>query len=308
MRKMILAFGELLWDILPDQTILGGAVFNCAYRLQSLGNEVMFAGSIGEDELGKTARAQMEKLGMSTCLLQSNSAHPTGTVNVSLKSNGAPDFYIVPNVAYDFIEPTSDLLTAASAAECLCFGTLAQRAPCSRKTLHALVEAAPQAVKFLDINLRKNCFSEETVRWSLAAADILKLNDDEVAELTALLNLKLLSLTDFSDYIMNAYHLTCVVVTLGEKGAFAQSTSGGHAYVPGYRVVVTDTVGSGDAFSAAFIQSILHGQSLRSACELGNALGALVATTHGATAVIPQKEIDCILAQKTERLVHPEFS
>ena len=306
--KKILAFGELLWDILPDKTVLGGAPFNFAYRVNSLDDKGQFVSCIGIDKLGDQAFEQVRSLGVETALLQRNSDFPTGTVNVSFDINHLPDYIINPNAAYDHIESTDTLLSAAAKAECLCFGTLIQRAKTSRQTLHTLIDAAPNAVKFLDINLRKGCYSKETILFSLAKANILKLNDDEVLLLQDILGLSFESFPGFCRLMINQFNLDYVLVTFGEFGALGQSSLGEEVYVPGYKIKPADSLGSGDAFSAAFVHNILSGHSLQTACDKGNALGALVATTHGATAPISRNDISTLLFNNTERRYHPEFS
>jgi len=304
----ILAFGELLWDILPDKTILGGAPFNFSCRVNSLGDAGLFASSIGVDELGEQAFQQVQALGVKTSLLQRNLEYLTGTVNVSFDHNRLPDYVINPAVAYDHIELTDELLKAAAQTDCLCFGTLIQRAETSRQTLHALVDAASNAVRFLDINLRKKCYSKDTVLYSLTQANILKLNDDEAMQLRELLGLTFESFPAFCRLIIKEFSLDYVLVTFGKFGAYAQSSFGEDVYVPGYKTELADSLGAGDAFSAAFVHHILRGHSLKVACDNSNALGALVATTHGATAVISQNEITALLHSNTDRLYHPTFS
>ncbi|MBN1559165.1 hypothetical protein JW998_02875 [candidate division KSB1 bacterium] len=307
MAIRILSFGEILWDILPDKAILGGAPFNFAFRVNSLQDSGLFISSVGTDELGDKALQRVRSLGMDASLLQRCAGFPTGTVNVSFDENHLPDYVINPDVAYDHIRFTDELAEAAQQAECLCFGTLIQRAR-SRETLHELIDAAPTAVKFLDINLRKNCFSRETILYSLEKANILKLNDDEVVQLGAILGLSVKSFPGFCEFVCQEFNLDYILITFGERGAFAGSSFGEQVYVPGHKIRLADSLGSGDAFSAAFIHSLLGGHSLRAACELGNALGALVATTHGGTAVISTDEIAAFLQSQTLRCYHPEFS
>lgn len=307
-RSKILAFGEILWDRLPDKTILGGAPFNFAFRVNSLGDYALFVSSLGTDGLGDKALDRIRSLELDSSLLQRCAVFPTGTVNVTFDENHMPDFVIYPNVAYDHIALTETLLHAAEQVECLYFGTLIQRAATSRQTLYELIDSAPQAVKFLDINLRKKCFSKQTILYSLEKAHILKLNDDEVNLLRDVLGISFETYPGFCDFVINEFGLDYVLITFGEFGAFAQSSPGEQVYVPGYKIQLADSVGAGDAFSAAFVHSILAGNSLQGACALANALGALVATTYGATAVISYNEIDTFLHTKSERLTHPEFS
>ena len=174
MEKTVLAFGEVLWDILPSRTILGGAPFNFIYRVNSLGETGLMISRLGRDELGHRAHGQIVQSGLDTQFIQWDAELPTGTVEVSFDKQNNPDYFIVPDVAYDRIEITEELLDAASAADCVCFGTLSQRAAQSRKTLERLLKEAATGLKLLDINLRKQCYSLETVISSLEKADVLK--------------------------------------------------------------------------------------------------------------------------------------
>ena len=305
--KKILAFGELLWDVLPDKMILGGAPFNFAYRVNSLGDLGLFAGSVGVDELGDKAVEQARALGVDTYLLQRNSEFQTGVVDVSFDENHMPDYVIKTDVAFDHIKTTDALLKAVSEIECLYFGSLIQRAGVSRQTLYTLITAAANAVKFLDINLRKLCYSKESILYSLHRANILKVNDDEVLQLREILGLPFKSFPGFCRTTINEFDLDYVLVTFGEFGALSQSAYGEQVYVPGHKIKLADSLGAGDAFSAAFIHHILNGRSLQTACEKGNALGAMVAKTHGATAPISDEQISNLLLSTAERNVHPEF-
>ena len=303
----ILSYGEILWDILPDKTILGGAPFNFAYRAHSLGNESLFVSSIGTDELGERTLAQVRELGLDSSFLQRNIRYPTGTVNVFFENNHMPDYMINPHVAYDHINITGALYETAKRAECICFGTLIQRERESRQTLQELLKAASNAVKLLDINLRKNCFTRETILFSLQQANILKLNDDEARQLAQILGITFTSFPAFCTKIIQRHRLDYVLVTFGECGAMAQSAFGDEVYVPGNKINLADSLGSGDAFSAAFIHHLLLGHSLQHACEHANALGALVAETHGATAPVPNNAVSDLINGDTARLAHPDF-
>jgi fructokinase len=305
MAKNVLAFGEILWDILPAGTILGGAPFNFACRVDSLGDRSRFVSRLGTDDAGKKAHETVKKMGLDTSLIQWDPDHPTGTVLVSFDEHGKPDYVIVPSVAYDFIEVTDKLLDTAMNADLFCFGTLVQRSEKTRDTLYSLLEKASGAVKLLDINLRKDCYSEETVRTSLEASDILKLNDDEAFELDEMLDIGSAGLPDFCKKMVDKWPIGICLVTLGERGVFAYSVEDGPVYVPGCRVDVGDTIGSGDAFTAGFVHSFLQGLPLAGACEFGNELGAVVATQKGATRPIEPGALEDM--GKKERIVDPDL-
>ncbi len=307
MKKTIFAFGELLWDILPSCTILGGAPFNFVYRVNSLGDTGLMISRLGRDELGRKAFDQVVQLGLDTAYIQWDEDLPTGTVQVSFDENNNPDFVIVPHVAYDKIELTLTLVEAVSTADCLCFGTLSQRAETSHKTIEQLLERADQSLKFLDINLRKDCYNPEKVGFSLKKADILKLNEDEVHQLGLMLSISSQNIPEFCEQILNKWSLKHCVVTLGEKGAFAMSASNEKVYVPGYKVELADSIGSGDAFSAGFVYKLLRGTPIEQAARFGNVLGALVATKKGATSPVTLDEINEFNNLNFERDIYPDL-
>jgi fructokinase len=167
---------------------------------------------------------------------------------------------------------------------------LAQRNIVSRRTLQSLFSKFSGKFALLDINLRKNCYSDQTLKSSLEQANILKLNDEELAKLADLLGLQGDSALDQAEHLLKYAGLAYCVTTLGERGAFALSFRGEKIYSPGYRVNLVDPCGSGDGFAAGFIHALLEGESLTRACRLGNALGAMVAQQEGATQPISYQE------------------
>lgn len=293
MPKTVIAFGELLWDIFPSGEVLGGAPSNFAYRINSLGHDGWLVTRLRKDDRGKRAADLVRANGMSLDYVQWDETHPTGTVPVELDSAGSPNFTILPNVAYDFIEITEPLLALAAMADCICFGTLVQRAETSRRTLHALLDAAPQALKVLDLNLRKDCYTQETIAASLERANILKLNESEAEILARMFNLPD-SFANFAPAAVQQWNLAACVVTLGEKGVVAANDKNEFIQRPGHKVKVIDTVGAGDAFTAGFLHCYLEERPLPYCCDFANALGALVAQTRGGTAPIKLTEIKAL--------------
>ena len=307
MKKIVVAFGEVLWDILPSCVVLGGAPFNFAYRVNSLGDAGLMASRLGQDDLGRQAFDRIVSLGLQTRLLQWDDEAPTGTVQVSFDAQNNPDYVIVPNVAYDRITLTDVLAGTVERADCLCFGTLAQRTTPSAETLAMLVEKATGAMKLLDINLRKDCYDEDSVAFSLGSADVLKLNEDEAHTLGRMLGLRHDTLRGFCESIVEEWGVEFCLITLGENGAFGYAADGRETYAPGYKITLADSLGSGDAFSAGFVHKILRGASLKEAVAFGNILGAIVATQTGATTPITRDQIDQFQDPKMERNIHPEF-
>jgi fructokinase len=183
------------------------------------------------------------------------------------------------------------MIEAFSQADCVCFGTLVQRYGISKNTLRELVHESPDVVKFLDINLRKKCYTAATIEDSLRMANILKTNDEELLIVKELMGLKHESLKDLAQETIEKFNLDIILCTLGSNGAFCLTQEDVFHYDPGYQISLGDTVGSGDAFSAGFVHYYMNGYPIEEALSFGNAAGALVATTTGATAPIDKEEI-----------------
>ncbi|MBD3185095.1 hypothetical protein GF312_22630 [Candidatus Poribacteria bacterium] len=307
MKKTILAFGELLWDLLPTESVLGGAVCNFIYRVNSLGDRGILVSRLGKDKLGEKAFKNVADLGLNKDYLQWDKNHPTGTVPVSFDENNNPNFVIIPDVAYDYIEMTDSLKEIAPKADCICFGTLSQRAHKTRETLMELLELTENSIKLLDINLRKDCYNKETIEYSLEKADILKLNEDELYEISEIFGIYGEDLIQLCESTIKGWNLKYCVVTLGSEGALAVSDEGEKVYDPGYKIQLADSVGAGDAFTAGFAYNILRNKPLGDACRLGNIMGALVSTTKGATVPISSQQIESFDKSSIERIYRKEF-
>lgn len=278
----IAAIGEVLWDVYGQERYLGGAPFNFIYHCHALGADARIITRVGKDELGREIFWRAGNLGIPAELIQTDPVHPTGTVQVTLDSKGSPAFDICGNAAWDFIELPLETRAAIDRADVLCFGTLAQRSPVSRKSImDAIAGANPAALCVMDLNLRQSFYSEEVIRASLAHTDVLKLNDDEFVVLQKMLGLSG-DIEAAVQELITGHLVAHVVVTRGAQGARAWSLSE-CADVPGLTVPVKDTVGSGDAFTAVFAMQLAAGASLKEALEAANAAGAYVATQPGAT-------------------------
>jgi len=291
MPKKIAAFGELLWDLLPNEKVLGGAPANFIYRINSFGDDGTLLSKVGNDKAGREAREALRTLGVSDENVQTDYEFPTGSVKVKIDELGNADYNILTDVAYDHIEINAEMMDAFSQADCVCFGTLVQRYGISKNTLRELIHESSEVVKFLDINLRKKCYTATSVEDSLRMTNILKTNNEELLITKYLLNLRQSDLKDLAQETIEKYNLDILLCTLGENGAFCLTKTDEFFYDPGYQISLGDTVGSGDAFSAGFVHYYMNGHPIEEALRFGNAAGAMVATTTGATAPISKEEI-----------------
>jgi fructokinase len=292
----IVGIGELLWDVLPGGARLGGTVTNFAVLCARLGNQVVLASSVGDDDYGRTASAFLIQPNLDLQQLQLDGAHPTSTVDVTFTADNQPSYIIHRGVAWDFIRLTPGLLTAARAADAICYGTLAQRHEVSRSTIRSAVEAtAPQCARVCDINIRMPDCTAEVLRWSMANATILKVSDEELPLVFSLLDEHVSTSPQAAAHWLLENFPNCVLVatTLGAHGSLLTTRESEFQH-PGFPIKLVDTVGAGDAFTAGLIHAWLRGASLPQMAEIGNLCGSYVAGQAGATPPLSPELIDRI--------------
>lgn len=285
-RFTAMGLGEILWDVLPGSRTLGGAPANFAYHLNALGGTGIPVSRVGDDALGREALAALSARAIPVGHITRDPDHPTGTVQAELDAQGVASYTFPDNVAWDFLAPNKADLALAGQVDALCFGTLAQRSPTSRRTLRALLRAAPNALKIYDINLRQNFFDSGLIRASLGLADILKLNDDELVILTEMFCLPK-DEHDALDLLMRRYDLKLAALTRGGRGSLLLAP-GAMSDLPGQSATVIDTIGAGDAFSAAMTLAYLHGDSLDEINRYASEVAGVVCGRPGAMPEMPE--------------------
>jgi fructokinase len=280
-EKQVIAFGEILFDIIDDKPFLGGAPMNLAGHMSKLGAECRILSSLGNDALGKKALKKMHELNINTDGIYMHPVLPTGTVEVDLKE-GMPDYVIQENVAWDDIHlGKAGKEVPHFVCDVFCFGTLAQRTLNNKILLHTILKELSAKEVFYDVNLRRSYFSKEVISESLQMASIVKLNDEEVLFLSQWMFEQSLETEEFAEKLIENFGVKIVIVTAGADGAFAFSPEESF-FSQANKIEVADTVGAGDSFSAAFLFTYLHTDDLQKALEAGNAMGAYVAGKQGA--------------------------
>jgi len=287
MQKVIVGLGELLWDLLPSGKRLGGAPANFTVMAARLGNRGIIASSLGNDSLGASAREVLSAFPVDLSALQTDPTHATGTVGVEFHG-GEPHYMIHEPAAWDFMEWTPAWQALASTADAVCFGSLAQRDPVSRTTIREFLAATrPICCRVFDVNLRAPFFEPDTISDSLASATILKLNELEVPRVLSMLDIPQTStpgeagLLEGLRLILRKYSMRLIAVTMGGNGSLLVTRDAYHRH-HGVAVKVVDTVGAGDAFTAALVDAWLRGASLPEMNDAGNRWGGWVASQPGA--------------------------
>ena len=302
---LILGLGELLWDVLPEGTrsggvpfdkstgFLGGAPANFAVMAGRLGNHSAILSRIGRDDPGRRAMQVLDPLPVDASRLQVDPLHETGRVTVQF-DEGQPRYKIHEPAAWDFLELTDEWVQLAERADALCFGSLAQRGRKSRQAIQTLAaESASACIRVFDVNLRAPFYSSEVIEESLELATVLKMNDAEMPLVLGMLGLPAADgpapdrLRLDAEQLLDSFPtLSMVAVTRGEHGSLIVKRGEWHDH-SGIAIRAADTIGAGDAFTAALTHYMLRGANLATLNEAGNRWGAWVASQAGAMPVLP---------------------
>ena len=259
----ILSFGEIIWDVYPDKSHIGGAPLNFAAHAAKQGAESYLVSAIGDDDLGKAALSELDKFGINRDFVCVKKGKSTGKCTVFLDFNGIPSFNLESESAYDEIDINDGLLS--SSFDAVSFGTLAIRNEKSRHSLEKILKNGIAKAVYCDLNLRSPYYSPETVIFALHNCNILKISDTELDYVreTVLRS----GATDYehllSELCTRCKNINLVLLTCGERGAYVYRSFNRKIY---YRralpVTVVSTVGAGDSFGAVFLTEYLSGKSI----------------------------------------------
>ena len=279
-RPVILSVGEVLWDLFPEGARFGGATANFACHAAMLGGEVSILSSVGNDQRGDDAIAILQGFGIDTSLMQQTSDVPTGTVGVSVDAVGKPSFEIQAESAWDRVAWTNALEARLAAVDAIYFGTLGQRGQLARATIRraAGFAKARNILRVFDVNLRRPFYDAALIRDSMALASVLKLSDDEIEEVATACGVTPDAKPESTlRSLLARCELDLAVMTRGAEGAILVSAED-TIFQPGFPTAVRDTVGAGDAFTAALTVGLLRRTSLeiivRNACQIAAAVCA----------------------------------
>jgi fructokinase len=286
----VVIWGELLWDRYPavaggDQ--LGGAPANVAWHLGQAGGWAQLVTRVGDDDDGRRAIALLDGL-VDTSLIQIDPDRATGEVTIQLE-HGEPRYTLHPGRAWERIECTDAAREAIDEAGVFVYGTLSQRTPEGHAQWQQAIEAAAvRALKVYDANLRPNDQATHAIGGALEHADVIKLNDREVAQLGALFG--------WADPVarIGAGRPRTVVVTHGAAGSTIYPLEGAPIEIPGMPAAPGgDNVGCGDAYLALLLFGMTSGWDLPTSGRVASRWAAAVAGVRGAT---PLFELDHIAA------------
>ncbi|MDZ7719381.1 MAG: PfkB family carbohydrate kinase [Balneolaceae bacterium] len=284
-----LSVGEVLWDIFPDYKKPGGSPANVAYHLHCLGTESLLLSRIGDDKNGKELLDFLNKKGIDCKLVQKDTGHPTGIVNVEFDED-EPSYSIDMPSAWDFIELTDELKKKTNVLDAICFASLSQRNDKTKQTIQHLISAVPeQCLKVFDLNLRPPYVDRELILSSINKSDIIKINEHEHKILT-----EWYGNPHFADEILKNDPSKIILLTEGERGS-TMLTSEQSIQEDAHPISGEgDFVGVGDAFLACFTYLRLNNTADDKILSLSNQYAAFVASNRGGMPDIPKSILEQI--------------
>jgi len=273
-----ICYGEILWDVLPDGPQPGGAPLNVAYHLSKMGLSTGIVSRIGDDNYGQQLIGFMDKCGIDLHLLQVDTVYPTSQVIAKMNNGNEVSYEIVFPVAWDFINYSEKVAQQILPSTYFIYGSLSSRNDISRNTLKEFLESS--AIKVFDINLRPPFVNKDILELLLTKADIVKFNQSELEMAQLLFGGPFGNELSQINFIQRHFGIPEIIVTKGEFGAsYYKNDKVYNAW--GNEVKVKDTIGSGDAFLAAFISNHYLKNDPQTIIKNSVAMGAFIATKKG---------------------------
>lgn len=294
------SFGEILFDVFEKEKKIGGAPLNLALRTKSFGLDVAMISAIGDDKDGKELKKHIEENGINFKSIITDPNHKTGVVQVFLDERGSATYDITFPSAWDFIKINDEIKNIVQEAEIFFFGSLACRNDVSKNSLLDLLRSNDNMFKVFDVNLRAPHYKNEVLEELMKKSDFIKFNDDEILEIASKMGFSSGLLEENIWYIAEKTNTKSICVTRGKHGSILL-WEGNIYFNDGYTVEVADTVGAGDSFLAALITKLVDGKSPQFSLDFASAVGALVASQHGANPKINDSEIDYFLEKHSKQ-------
>lgn len=281
MNQELTIVGAVFWDIFEDgYRCIGGSGLNVAWHLQGLGQSSYFISKVGQDENGRILKADIEKWGISTHLIQSDPEYPTGTLTIYYHENGLPDFVSPPLMAFDFIDydKSFDQIPNSSI---LYHDSYILRSPKTRQTVETFKQKGLPV--FMDINLRDPYWTDELLDHWVQDLSFFKISDQEFGKFMKVSPLGFEKDVPALQKILKDRNIKTILYTCGELGSMCITQNDVVIQKPNQIFDRHNTVGAGDAYCAGFLFSALNGKSNKDGLAFATKLAEKICTIQGAS-------------------------
>jgi ribokinase len=258
----------------------GGKGANQAVVAARLGAQVTFVSRVGNDQFGNEAIRHFQAEGIDTTFVSQDSQQPTGTAAIFVDDRGENCIVIVAGA--------NAQLTPENVKHAALAIQNADVVLCQLETpLEATLEAFRLARAAGVLTLLTPAPATELPDELLLLCDICTPNRSELELLTKL------TVTNNGEAksaaeLLRARGVKSVVVTMGRHGAFLLNDQAA-VHVPAIEVVVVDTTGAGDAFTASLAVSLAEGLPLNDAAHRAALVAAMTVTRMGTQTAFPTR-------------------
>jgi len=265
---MILCCGEALIDFLPRkgadgadvyQPFNGGSIYNTAIALGRLGAPVSYFGGISTDFFGDSLVAGLKE---SNVDIRPAKIQALDTTLAFVKlTNGQARYVFVDAASAGRMVTKKDLPKLAKSCAALHFGSISLiPEPCASAFETLMKREAKSRVISLDPNIRASLIKSKRDHMArlnrlVAMADILKISDEDVHWMTGHHDLAKAA----KAWLKKGPKI--VAITKGGEGVEVYTKAFSFAH-KAPSVVVADTVGAGDTFTAGLLATLLKDGNL----------------------------------------------
>lgn len=266
----------------------GGKGANQAVAAGRSGADITFIACVGEDDVGRQVRRQLEQDNIDVAPVEAIAGTHTGVAMIFVNGHGenviAIDAGANAAVTPAYLNKYRQRIVEADA--------LLMQLETPLETIVAAAKLAKEHGTTVALNpAPAQALPDEL----LSRIDIITPNETEAERLTGI------AVTGEEEAnraaaALHAKGIRTVIITLGSRGAWV-SVEGEGQLVKGFRVEPVDTIAAGDTFNGAMMTALLEGGALLDAVRFGHAAAAIAVTRPGAQPSVPwRKEIDAFLA------------
>jgi len=258
----------------------GGSAVNTAIALAKMDMDVGFIGRVGQDSLAGQIIGDLEEVGVDCTHIQIDPRVSTGLIFIAVTEDGERTMFGARG-ANSFTQ--ANAIDPNYFANCRwihlsSYSFLAYHQYEAILTVLDLAENSPNTRVSLDIGPEPALRARSQIMGVLPRLDVILPNETEVTLLG-----QGQSMAESLDNLLNGERAKAVVAKQGSNGCLL-AVDDKRIHLPAFDVKVRDTTGAGDSFNAGLVLGRLVGLSWEASAALGNALGGLATTRHGAAA------------------------
>lgn len=296
---------ERLEDAEEFEVHVGGAESNVAVAAQRLGTPATWISKVPENPLGRQVVGKLRQYGIETDVCWSHRGRQgTYYMEQAGEPRGANVIYDRENAAITTAKPRQlnvDLIRDAQVF--FTTGITPALSSTLRETTMSLLKAAKEGgtTTAFDFNYRAKLWPPDEARETLTqlfpGIDVLVIAARDAQHVLGLEG----DPRQIGHHLGSQYDLETVIVTRGAEGAIGWHDNVVHEQDT-YETDTVSPIGTGDAFTGAFIARRLDGDDVPTALEYAAAAAALKRTIPGDVALITEEEVESVVKEGAKEI------